>query len=84
MHFENSIITDKKIAWNQWFWYDWIAKNNFKLEAYAMNKSITQENQNDKRIWESIKGFFLRFQVSSDLKASNAYKQKGITIIEIF
>ena len=49
-----------------------------------MNKSITQDNQNDKQISESIKRFFIRFHVSSALKASNAYKQKGIPVIEIF
>lgn len=40
-----------------------------------MNKSITQDNQNDKQISESIKRFFARFHISSALKASNAYKQ---------
>ena len=49
-----------------------------------MNKSITQDKQNDKQISESIKRFFIRFHVSSALKASNAYKQKGIPVIEIF
>lgn len=49
-----------------------------------MNKSITQNSQNDKQISESIKRFFLRFHVSSALKASNAYKQKGVPVIEIF
>lgn len=49
-----------------------------------MNKSITQDNQNDKQISRSIKRFFARFHVSSALKASNAYKKKGIPVIEIF
>ncbi len=49
-----------------------------------MNKSITQDNQNDKQISKSIKRFFIRFHVSSALKASNAYKHKGIPVIEIF
>ena len=49
-----------------------------------MSKSITQEDQNDKQISESIKRFFTRFHVSFALKASNAYKQKGIPVIEIF
>ena len=49
-----------------------------------MNKSITQDNQNDKQISKSIKRFFSRFHVSSALKASNAYKHKGIPVIEIF
>ena len=49
-----------------------------------MNKNITQNNQNDKQISESINRFFLRFHVSSALKASNAYKQKGVPVIEIF
>jgi len=49
-----------------------------------MNKSITQNNQNDYQISKSIKKFFTRFQISSVLKASNAYKRKGIPVIEIF
>jgi len=49
-----------------------------------MNKSITQANQNDNQISKSIKRFFIRFHVSSALKTSNAYKNKGIPVIEIF
>ena len=49
-----------------------------------MNKSITQATQNDKQISKSIKKFFTRFHVSSALKASNAYKKKGIPVTEIF
>ena len=49
-----------------------------------MNKSITQATQNDKQISNSIKRFFTRFHVSSALKASNAYKKKGIPVTEIF
>ena len=49
-----------------------------------MNTSITQATQNDKQISKSIKNFFLRFRISSALKASNAYKKKGIPVIEIF
>ena len=49
-----------------------------------MNKSITQANQNDKQISKSIKSFFTRFHISSALKASNAYKKKGIPVIEVF
>ena len=49
-----------------------------------MNKSITQANQNDKQISKSIKRFFIRFHISSALKASNAYKKKGIPVIEVF
>ena len=53
-------------------------------EAHAMNKSITQATQNDKQISKSIKRFFTRFHVSSVLKASNAYKKKGFSVMEIF
>ena len=53
-------------------------------EAHAMNKSITQATQNDKQISNSIKKFFTRFRVSSALKASNAYKKKGVPVMEIF
>ena len=49
-----------------------------------MNKSITQATQNDKQISKSIKRFFTRFHVSSALKASNAYKKKGVLVMEIF
>ena len=43
-----------------------------------MNTSITQPTQNDKQIFKSIKRFFARFHISSALKASNAYKKKGV------
>lgn len=49
-----------------------------------MNKSITQNNQNDNQISKSIRRFFTRFHVSSALRASNAYKKKGTPVIEIF
>lgn len=49
-----------------------------------MNKSITQDVQNDKQISESIKRFFHRFHISSALSASNAYKKKGVPVIEVF
>ena len=53
-------------------------------EAHAMTKSITQATQNDKQISKSIKRFFTRFHISSALKASGAYKKKGIPVTEIF
>ena len=49
-----------------------------------MNKIITQDTLNDKQISASIKRFFARFHVSSALKAANAYKKKGIPVIEVF
>jgi len=49
-----------------------------------MNKSITQANQNEKQISKSIKRFFTRFHITSVLKASNAYKKKGIPVVEVF
>lgn len=49
-----------------------------------MNKSITQNNQNEKQISVSIRRFFTRFHVSSALKAANAYKKRGIPVIDIF
>ena len=49
-----------------------------------MNKSITQDNQNDNHISSSIRKFFTRFHLSSALKAANAYKAKGIPVIEIY
>ena len=49
-----------------------------------MNKSITQDNQNDKQISTFIRRFFTRFHVSSALKAANAYKKKGVPVMEIF
>lgn len=59
-------------------------RNNYKLEAHAMNKSITQATQDDKQISKSIKRFFTRFHVSSALKVFHAYKKKGIPVTEIF
>lgn len=49
-----------------------------------MNKSITQNEQNDNQISKSIRRFFTRFHLSSALKASNAYKKKGTPASEIF
>ncbi len=49
-----------------------------------MNKSITQDNQNDNQVSHSIRRFFTRFHVSSALKAANAYKKKGTPAMEIF
>ena len=49
-----------------------------------MNKSITQDNQNDKQISKTIRRFFTRFHVVSALKAANAYKKKGTPVSEIF
>ena len=49
-----------------------------------MNKSITQAAQNDKQISKSINRFFNRFHISSALKSANAYKKKGIPVIEVF
>ena len=49
-----------------------------------MDNSITQANQNDKQISKSIKRFFMRFRISSALKAANAYTKKGIPVVEVF
>lgn len=49
-----------------------------------MNKSITQDDQNDNQISKSIRRFFTRFHLSSALKAANAYKKKGTPASEIF
>lgn len=49
-----------------------------------MNKSITQDTQNDNQISKTIRRFFTRFHISSALKSSNAYKRKGIPVVEIF
>ncbi len=49
-----------------------------------MNKSITQDIQNDNQISKSIRRFFTRFHLSSALKAANAYKKKGAPTVEIF
>ena len=84
MHLENSIITGNKIALNHLVWYNLVVEKQLKPEAHAMNKSITQDNQNDKQISTSIRRFFTRFHVSSALKAANAYKKKGVPVMEIF
>ena len=49
-----------------------------------MNKSITQDTQNDNQISKTIQKFFTRFHLSSALKSANAYKKKGFPVLEIF
>lgn len=49
-----------------------------------MNKSITQDNQNDNQISKSIRRFFTRFHLSSALKAANAYKKKSTSATRTF
>ena len=49
-----------------------------------MNKSITQDAQNDKQISKTIRRFFVRFHVSFALKSANACKRKGFSVVEIF
>lgn len=49
-----------------------------------MSKNIPQDHQNEKEISTSIRRFFVRFHISSVLKASNAYKKKGTPAVEIF
>lgn len=45
-------------------------------------KSITQNNENDKKV--SSSDFFKTYKISSILKASNAYKSKGVSVVELF
>lgn len=47
-------------------------------------KSITQNNENDNRVSSSIINFFKTYKISSILKESNAYKNKGVPVIELF
>jgi len=47
-------------------------------------KIITQNNENDKKVSSSIIKFFKTYKISSILKASNAYKNKGISVIDLF
>ena len=49
-----------------------------------MDKSITQNTQNDNQISKTIQKFFTRFHLSSALKSANAYKKKGFPVLEIF
>ena len=49
-----------------------------------MDKSITQDTQNDNQISKTIQRFFTRFHVSSALKSANAYKKKGFPVVQIF
>ena len=49
-----------------------------------MDKSITQDSQNDNQISKTIQRFFTRFHVSSALKSANAYKKKGFPVVQIF
>ena len=55
MHLENSIITGIKQHETNGFGIIELPKNNYKLEAHAMNKSITQATQIDKQISKYIK-----------------------------
>jgi hypothetical protein len=47
-------------------------------------KIITQNNENDKKVSSSIINFFKTYKISSILKASNAYKSKGVSVVELF
>ena len=47
-------------------------------------KIITQNYENDKKVSSSIMNFFKKYKISSILKASNAYKTKGIPVIKLF
>ena len=49
-----------------------------------MNKSVTQDNQNDNQISKTIIRFFTRFHISSALRSANAYKKKGTPASLIF
>lgn len=49
-----------------------------------MNKSITQDIQNENQVSATIERFFKRFRVASVLKSANAYKTKGFTAAGIF
>ena len=49
-----------------------------------MHDVRTVLSRNDKQISKSIKIVFTRFHVSSALKASNAYKKKGLPVMEFF
>ena len=49
-----------------------------------MNKSITQDNQNDNQISKTIRKFFTRFRVASALKSAGAYHKKGTPVIQIY
>lgn len=47
-------------------------------------KIITQNYVNDKKVSSSIMNFFKKYKISSILKASNAYKSKGVPVITLF
>lgn len=47
-------------------------------------KIIPQNYENDKKVSSSITNFFKKYKVSSILKHSNAYKSKGILVIDLF
>lgn len=47
-------------------------------------KIITQNYENDKKVSSSIMTFFKKYKIFSILKASNAYKNKGIPVITLF
>jgi len=49
-----------------------------------MNNILTQTNNNGNQISKSVKKFFKRFHISSLLRSCNAYKEKGIPVMDIF
>jgi len=49
-----------------------------------MNKSITQDIQNENQVSATIERFFKRFRIASVLKSANAYKTKGFAAAGIF
>lgn len=49
-----------------------------------MNKSITQDIQNDNQISKSIRRFFKRFRIASLLKLANASKARGFAAVDVF
>jgi len=64
--------------------YNEIASNHKQRRLHTMPKIITQNAEENKQITERIKNFMKRFDVSSDLKSSDAFKIKGFAVVEIF
>lgn len=59
-----------------------ILENNTNTEVLATN-SITQNYVEEKQSNNAI-SFFLRFKLSQALLRANAYKQKGLPVIQVF
>ena len=46
--------------------------------------SIVSQNQQEEELFNTISGFFKKFKIGDLLRKCNAYKQKGVPVLDIF